>query len=209
MATKLKTWLGEMWWMWMMFAIVSIIFGITTLIWPGMTLATMVMMVGGWFLIWGVIELIQGLRRVFKEISALWSVLGGIALIGLGVFLARHPGMTFAVLALTLGWTLIVRSIYDLAVTRQIDKDGSVWWIISSIIGLLAGIGVLVHPVSGSLAFTWVIGLYALVNGGVIAARAGTSLSCQGSRRRQKEVNRLLYEAQGGSCLASLFLNIT
>ena len=38
-------------------------------------------------------------------------------------------------------------------------------WIITGLLGIVAAIALIVYPLPGTLAFVWVIGLYALVHG--------------------------------------------
>ena len=62
--------------------------------------------------------------------------------------------------------SILARAIFDLVVASYADKDESRWlWIFTGIIGLIAAVAVVAYPIASSLAFTWVLGLYALIHG--------------------------------------------
>ena len=44
-------------------------------------------------------------------------------------------------------------------------QEGRWLWIITGVLGLIAAIAIMFYPVVASLAFTWVLGLYALIHG--------------------------------------------
>jgi uncharacterized membrane protein HdeD (DUF308 family) len=92
----------------------------------------------------------------------------GIIELGVGVYLLRHPTVTFATLILLIGFTLIIRGVVDVIGSLfegGISATGKVLSIIGGLLALLAGIVVLFQPVASGVAFVWILGIYALIAG--------------------------------------------
>lgn len=158
--------------------ILAILFGIAAIFWPGLTLKTLVYLFGGFILANGLVTLIIGLTNVYNAGSSFLSrmaiVLLGILEIGVGVYLLRHPRVSFTTLILLIGFMLIIRGIIDIVV-GLIEARGAMHKTAMIIGGLLAGIAgvvLLFQPVSGGVAFVWILGLYALITGPLLIALA-------------------------------------
>lgn len=149
--------------------VIAILFGLAALFWPEATTRIIAMLFGVFVLIWGITTLVQSLISIGK-VSLWWlELVFGVLLLGLGVYLVRNPEVTLAWLILFVGFTFAIRGAFDL-VQGFFSKDAQVvenkWlYIISAVISLLAGVIVLAHPVASGLAFVWVIGLYAIIQG--------------------------------------------
>lgn len=149
--------------------VIAILFGIAALFWPQATVKIMAMLFGVFVLVWGITTLVQSLISIGK-VSLWWlELIFGVLLLGLGVYLIRNPEVTLAWLILFVGFTFIIRGVIDL-VQGFFSKEPQVlenkWlYVISAVISLIAGVLVLAHPVASGLAFVWVIGLYAIIQG--------------------------------------------
>jgi uncharacterized membrane protein HdeD (DUF308 family) len=44
-------------------------------------------------------------------------------------------------------------------------KEGRWLWILTGVLGIIAAVAIVFYPVQSSLAFTWVLGMYALIHG--------------------------------------------
>ncbi len=171
---EIKRSITELWWLWVIQSIVAILFGIVALFWPGLTLVTLIYLVAPFIIAIGLIEIIRSLMSVGHRDTWWMSLIVGLLTLGAGVFLARHPNVTFATFVLVVGITFIAWGVTDLSkafLDSALIKHRALTFI-AGLAGIVAGIIILVQPVSGGLAFVWVIGLFALINGTMSLAMA-------------------------------------
>lgn len=155
--------------------VLAILFGIAALFWPQATVSIIAVLFGLFVLVWGISLLIQSLLNLGK-ISLWWQADFGVALLGVGVYLVRNPEVTLMWLVLLIGFTLVIRGLVDI-VQAFFSKEPAVvankWlYAFSAAIGLVAGIVVLTYPAASGLAFVWVLGLYAVIEGVVLIVLA-------------------------------------
>jgi len=156
--------------------VLAILAGIAMLFWPGLTLVFLIVIFGIYILVWGIIELIRSLLSIGKTGTWWLELIFSVLLIGLGVFLLRNTLITLALVILLVGFTFIVRGLIDLLMAffsqdRQVKEDRT-FLIISGIIGLVAGVITLSQPIASGIAFVWIVGLYAVLSGSLLVARA-------------------------------------
>ena len=170
--------------------VLAILFGIAAVFWPELTLKTLVYLFGAFILIAGLFELIGSLTRIgdgrLSVLTRVVSPLIGLLEIGVGVYLLRHPLVTFATFILLIGFTLIIRGVLE--VVRGLFEEGpSLYRIVMIMVGILAvlvGIFVLFQPAASGVAFVWVLGLYSLITGPLLIAAAHDLKSVErGSKR--------------------------
>jgi uncharacterized membrane protein HdeD (DUF308 family) len=150
------------------------VFGVTALFLPGLTLATLVILFAVYLVVVGVIELVHGFSSINKNGSWWFMLLVGLVSAGLGVYLIRNPSTALDAFIILVGALVLARGVFDLVVaaffTRRMESR---WlWAISGALGVVAGVVLWSNPVSGGLAFVWVLGLYALVVGSISLAYA-------------------------------------
>lgn len=166
MFDKSKKLTKEIWWLILLTGVVGIVFGLVALLWPKYTLTALVYTVAIFTIISGAIGLFEALVNFRKD--RLWwlAILSAALNIGVGVFLLRNPLITAAIFVIILAVIIMARSIFDLVVASYMEKQEGRWlWIFTGVFGFIAALGIIFYPVASSLAFTWVLGLYALVHG--------------------------------------------
>ena len=159
--------MNELWWLTMMQSVLAIFFGIVAIFWPGLTLVTLVYLFSAFVLAWGIIEIVHALMSVGRRDTWWLTLLFGLIGLVVGVYLVRHPAVSFATFILLIGLTLIVRGLFD-AIGTFLDERSSTHRVLLLVAGaaaVLAGIVLLLQPVAGGVAFVWVLGLYALIFG--------------------------------------------
>ena len=95
---------------------VSILFGILVLVWPGMSLAILVIMVGIWAIVIGILQIMSSVgHRAVPDSGWVWGVIGGALAILFGVLVLIRPGTglisiiwIIGIWAIVWGITLIV-----------------------------------------------------------------------------------------------------
>ena len=166
MFDKSKKLTKEIWWMILLTGIAGTVFGMIALFWPKMTLVTLVYTVAIVTVVGGAIALFEAISSIKKD--RLWWLALALALlnIGVGVYLLRNPLVAAAVFVVILAIVILGRSIFDLVVASYMDKKEGRWlWILTGVLGIIAAVAIVFYPVRSSLAFTWVLGIYALIHG--------------------------------------------
>lgn len=158
--------------------VLALLFGVAAVFWPGITLVTLVYLFSAFVLVNGVVDLVFGVGRLANSdlsiVSRVVMLLFGILQVGVGIYLLRHPTVSFATLVLLIGFTLIIRGVFDI-VSGLFDEGSSMYkavMIIGGILAGLAGILVLFQPAKAGVAFVWILGVYALIVGPLTIALA-------------------------------------
>lgn len=156
--------------------VLAILFGIAALFWPDATVKVFATLFGLFVLIWGIALLVQSLIGMGR-VSLWWlELLFGVLVLGAGVYLVRNPDVTLAWLILIVGFTFVVRGIVDIIhafFSREHAVSENKWlYVISALLGVAAGVVILAYPAAGTLAFIWVVGLYAIIEGVVLIVLA-------------------------------------
>src|SRR5579871_3625950 len=88
----------------------SVVLGLLILVWPGLTVLTLVTLVSIWLLLMGVMSLVQGVRKV-KEGGWGWlaSILLGILELGVGTYLIQRPGLTTLTIITLIGLVFFIQ----------------------------------------------------------------------------------------------------
>lgn len=162
--------INQLWWMNVIEATLALFFGISAVFWPTLTLVTLVYLFSAFVLGIGIFQLINGLMSIRARSSWWVTALVGVIGIGVGIYLFRHPNVSFSAFVLVVGLFLIARGILDLVRVFS-DRSSTATGIprilmgIVGVLAILAGIYVLVQPVSGGIGFVWALGVYAIVFG--------------------------------------------
>lgn len=172
MAQAAKKTANDLWWVGIAEGVAAVLFGIAAVFWPGITLITLVYLFSAFILAWGVVGIVNGILSI-KSRSTWWlTLLFGILATGVGVYLVRHTNVSFKTFILLIGFTLIIRGLFDIlsVFIESAPATAKVLWSIAGIAGILVGIIILNQPVAGGVAFVWILGLYALISGPLMIA---------------------------------------
>jgi uncharacterized membrane protein HdeD (DUF308 family) len=154
--------------------VVSLVFGVLILVWPGHTAAAVVaIFVAVWTLVAGLGNLAIGIfgsspgrRRI------LYLLLGVLFLIG-GIVAWANLGVATEILAVILGTIVgVVWIIQGAIVLVTSPRDGGLWPVIYGAVSIVAGVALLIAPVWGAaLLWLW-IGISLVVVGVIQVVRA-------------------------------------
>lgn len=158
--------------------VLSILVGVLVLVWPGLTLLTLVTLLSIWLLFAGVINMIDGVISVKKGGWAwLVSILVGILQLGVGAYLVQRPKLTALTVVTLIGLVFIVQGFLFLIRTffaSELRSGQRLLSLLFAALSLVAGVWVWRYPLQGSLAFVWLIGLYAIASGALLIASSGS-----------------------------------
>lgn len=156
------------WWVLTVQGLAAILFGIAAVFWPGMTLVSFIYLFGLYLLVAGVVAMLGGLFSINKRGTWILSVLLGVVMLGIGVYLLRHPATSFALLVLLTGSALVVWGVVEVVVALSkgsLSTTSKTLAIMAGVVAVLAGVLMFFQPAASGVAFVWVVGLFALING--------------------------------------------
>jgi uncharacterized membrane protein HdeD (DUF308 family) len=108
------------WWMHLLEGLVSLIAGILTFVWPGITALVLLYVIAFWAIVTGVLEIVAAWRLRQVIANEFWLGLSGLASVVFGILAILFPGagalavvtliaayaLIFGVLLIGLGWRL-------------------------------------------------------------------------------------------------------
>jgi uncharacterized membrane protein HdeD (DUF308 family) len=158
---------GRAWWWPAIFGVVSIIAGVLVLAWPGPTLVVLAVLFGVELIVWGIYRLIGAIT--FGDAGGgartLWAILGVLSLL-LGFYALRHIVITLLALGLLLGIFWLVDGIgLIVSAVEHRGMPGRGLSLLSGVLGVIAGLVLLVWPSISLLTLAWLAGLWLLVVG--------------------------------------------
>jgi uncharacterized membrane protein HdeD (DUF308 family) len=136
--------LEKVWWLLLVDGIISLVIGFLVLSWKEQSLFVLAYFLGAWLCVVGVIQLISGIRAF----STRWPyALTGVVALGAGIATLVWPHVTLFVLAMILGWTLLLWGIFDV-VGASLRHEVPHWWIglIKGVVLFALGIWAVRHP---------------------------------------------------------------
>jgi len=153
---------------------VAVLFGIFAFLWPGVTLAALVIVWGAFALADGVLALVHAVR-VRDRGRPFWSlVVVGLLGIAAGIVTFLWPGMTAFVLLMFIAAWAFVMGVFQIVAAIRLRKEIEGEWLLglSGVLSVLFGVLMFVSPGQGALAVIWVIGAYAVFFGVLLISLA-------------------------------------
>lgn len=158
--------LARNWWLVLLRGLFAILFGILTIVWPGLTLLTLVLLYGVFALFDGGLAIgaaIMGGSPVPRWWLALVGVLGIVA----GVLTLTWPGITGLILLFFIAGWAIASGIFEIvgAIRLRKEIEGEWWLIATGVLSVLFGLLILAFPSAGALGIALAIGWFAILYG--------------------------------------------
>ena len=164
------TTLAQNWWTLVVRGVAAIIFGILAYLWPDITFTVLVLFFGAYALWDGVFAVIGAFRTQGERRWAL--ILAGLVGIAAGLVTFFWPGAaTLAILTIIAAWA-IVTGVFEIigAIRLRKEIEGEWFLLLSGLLSVLFGIALVIWPVAGLVAVTWMIGAYAIIFGILLIA---------------------------------------
>ena len=155
-------------WGWVLFfGVITVVLGILALAWPGHTLIAIAVVFGVQLVVMGIFRFVASFA--YPDLSGgtrvLYALLGVLSLI-IGLYALRHVLITIVALALLLGIFWVVNGTTELfTAISQRELRGRGWNIFSGILGIIAGIILLVYPAISVLTLAIVVSIWLIVYG--------------------------------------------
>lgn len=157
--------LARHWWLIALRGLVAVVFGLLAFVWPGMTLAVLVLFFGAYALVDGILAIVVAVRggtdhRLFIGLEGVVGVLAGLAAFA-------FPGLTALVLLYIIAFWAVLTGVLEVVAAVRLRRVINNEWglIIGGVLSVLFGIVLIVAPGAGALAVVFLIGAYAVLFG--------------------------------------------
>ena len=144
----------------------AVLFGIAALVWPSITLWSLVLLFGAFAFVDGVTAVSAAIADKLL-VHRGWVAFWGVTSIGAGVVTFLWPSITaVALLVVIATWSLIIggtRIAFAIETRKQVPGTGAI--ALGGVLLVLLGGLLLVNPGAGALGITWAIGWLAFLFG--------------------------------------------
>jgi uncharacterized membrane protein HdeD (DUF308 family) len=160
------------WWAVGLRGLAALAFGILALIWPQVTLLTLVLLLAAYFLVDGVLALAAGVRAIRRDERWWPSLLEGLVNIGAGIVVLLLPQISVLALMYLLAiWAIVTGALMLFGGTYF--GGGPRWLlVIGGILSVLLGVVMIAEPVLGLIALVWWVASYWIAFGVVLLVTA-------------------------------------
>lgn len=148
--------------------IVAIIFGLFLTMWPGMTVATIVLLFALFAIIDGTVIIIMAMAKGKKDHRWVSYVPFGIVGIIIGLIILLIPEISFLILIYFIAaWALITGFAEFFLGLAAGGASGAMRWLcaLSGLFSIILGFLMFIYPVSTTVILIWVFGFYLLIFG--------------------------------------------
>ncbi len=162
------------WWSLLLRGLVAVAFGVLSLIWPQLSLAVLVLLVGAFLFVDGALGIWAAVRGRREE-SRWWLLLiDGLLGVGIGVVTFLWPGITaLALLYLIAAWAVLTGILEIVAAVRLREVIEGEWLLgLAGVLSVIFGLGIALFPGAGAVALVAVIATFAILYGAILIALA-------------------------------------
>ncbi|MET8778307.1 HdeD family acid-resistance protein [Nocardia sp. NPDC004654] len=146
--------------------VLSVILGVVILVWPGKTLVVAGILFGIYLVIAGVLQLVAAFGATKSAGMRVLYFLSGVLSIIIGVFCFRDELASILLLGLWIGIGWLFRGVAVLvAAASDPDLPGRGWQGFFGVITAIAGVVLIIWPVSSVATLTLVAGIWLIVLG--------------------------------------------
>jgi uncharacterized membrane protein HdeD (DUF308 family) len=155
------------WWVPVIRGIAAIAFGIIAFVYPGLTIATLVLFFGAWVLIDGIFRIVGAIGHRASDSDWGWQLVIGLLGIVVGLLTFHAPQITALALVIYIAaWALMIgASEIAAAVKLRREIKGEWFLILMGLASIIFAVLLLWNPVAGAAAVIWLIAWYAVVLG--------------------------------------------
>lgn len=159
------------WWTVALRGVVAILFGILSVLAPGVTFMSLVILFGVYAIIDGGLALALASKPAHPRLPL---IARGLVSIVAGIIALVWPGLTaFALLFVIAAWC-IVSGVLEIAMAIQLRKQVAGEWLLAveGVLSVVFGVLLMLAPLAGAIVLGLWIGAYALVLGGMLIGTA-------------------------------------
>ena len=153
---------AQHWWVLLLRGLVYIALGLMAFFTPGITLASLILLIGVCCMVDGIASIAGGLRSSFWQ-----STLVGVVSILAGLATFFYPGVTAMVLLYLIAFWAIAHGVLEIIAAIEFRKviEGELLLGLAGLLSIAFGVFIVMRPGAGALSIVWVLGAYAFVFG--------------------------------------------
>ena len=147
--------------------VLAVLVGLAGFVWPAISAVALVLLLAAWMILEGGSSLVAALRDAEKGREALLLGVEGLIGVAAGVVAFAWPEPTLVVLALLAGAWAIATGVLEIVAAVRLRRQisGELLLAAAGAASIVAGIVLVVFPVSGIVALTLLLAAYAVVFG--------------------------------------------
>jgi uncharacterized membrane protein HdeD (DUF308 family) len=148
--------------------VIATLFGVTALVWPGLTLTALVVLFGAFALVEGLFTLSGVVNGELRTGDRKWPlVMHGVAGVLTGLIAFFWPSITTLALLYIIAFWALFTGLLELGDAYRFRKVLRNDWIlaVAGVLRVAFGVVLVAAPGEGALAITWLIGWFALLWG--------------------------------------------
>ena len=155
------------WWVPVLRGIAAVLFGIMAFVYPGLTVAVLVLLFGAWILVDGVFRVIGAIGHRASDKEWGFDLIIGIMGIIIGFLTFHAPRITaLALIIYIAAWALMIGATeIALGIKLRREIKGEWFLILMGLLSIAFAVMLLWNPLPGALALVWLIGSYAIAFG--------------------------------------------
>jgi uncharacterized membrane protein HdeD (DUF308 family) len=155
------------WWIPVLRGVAAVLFGIMAFVYPGLTVAVLVLLFGAWILVDGVFRVVGAIGHRASDKEWGFDLIIGIMGIIIGFLTFHAPRITaLALIIYIAAWALMIGATeIALAIKLRREIKGEWFLILMGLLSIVFAVMLLWNPLPGALALVWLIGSYAIVFG--------------------------------------------
>lgn len=161
--------MAEYWWLTLLRGIAAVAFGILSLVWPGISALSLVLLWGAYAFADGIFSLGAGLMGAGGATAGQrwWLALTGILGILAGLIAFFSPALAGQVLLIFIAIWSIAIGVMAIVGALQLRREIEGEWllILSGVLAVLFGLLMFTRPAAGALAVIWMIATFAIIFG--------------------------------------------
>lgn len=150
-------------------AVIMVVLGLVLVIWPHSLGVLLCYLLGGALIVMGIIQLVGFLRGERLGFYNKFSMIMGIVLVLLGIWICTQPRIVLSIIPVVVGIIVLLHGLMDVQYTLDIKQAGhSKWWIalIFAILTLVVGLMLIFNPFAAYEISMILLGIAMLYDGG-------------------------------------------
>jgi len=155
------------WWALALRGVLGILIGITTLVWPGLALTSLILIFGAYAVFDGVFNLAGAWQRAHEHRPWGIMVLEGLLSVAIGLITLAWPAMAAFAFATMLAAWAVLTGILEIAAAIRLRQQITGEWLLglAGVASVLFGVVIFAAPLLGALVIAAWFGMYALIFG--------------------------------------------
>ncbi|MFD4351825.1 HdeD family acid-resistance protein [Nocardia sp. NPDC058519] len=146
--------------------LLAVILGIIVLVWPGPSLLVAGILFGIYMVVSGIFQLIAAFTHLPSTSFRVLSFISGVLSLIIGVFCFRDDLASIVLLGLWIGISWLFRGVAVLfSALSESGVPGRGWQIFYGIVSALAGVILIVWPITSLATLVWVVGIFLIIIG--------------------------------------------